>query len=136
MILPAATLMLTAFGSYTLVVRSSMLETARRGLRPHRPRQGPAGAAHRMAPRGAQRAACQMVTLIALETRLIVGGALLVEVIFSWARHRVSAMYSAIGQRDLPPCCRAGFLILTVSVILLNFVADLLYFRLDPRIST
>ena len=27
MILPAATLMLTAFGSYTLVVRSSMLET-------------------------------------------------------------------------------------------------------------
>jgi ABC-type dipeptide/oligopeptide/nickel transport system permease component len=31
---------------------------------------------------------------------------------------------------------QGGFLILTVSVILLNFVADLLYFRLDPRIST
>jgi ABC-type dipeptide/oligopeptide/nickel transport system permease component len=31
---------------------------------------------------------------------------------------------------------QGGFLILTVSVILLNLLADLLYFRLDPRIST
>ena len=30
---------------------------------------------------------------------------------------------------------QGGFLILTVSVIVLNFVSDLLYFRLDPRIS-
>jgi peptide/nickel transport system permease protein len=30
---------------------------------------------------------------------------------------------------------QGGFLILTVAVIILNFFADLLYFRLDPRIS-
>jgi peptide/nickel transport system permease protein len=30
---------------------------------------------------------------------------------------------------------QGGFLILTVSVIFLNVAADLLYFRLDPRIS-
>ena len=133
MLLPAATLMLTAFGSYTLVVRSSMLETlgedyvltARAKGLPVR----------RIVWRHAVRnAMLPMVTLIALELGFIVGGALLVEVIFSWPGIGL-AMYSAIGQRDYP-MLQGGFLILTVSVILLNFVADLLYFRLDPRIST
>ena len=133
MILPAATLMLTAYGSYTLVVRSSMLETlgedyvltARAKGLPVR----------RIVWRHAVRnALLPMVTLIALELGFIVGGALLVEVIFSWPGIGL-AMYSAIGQRDYP-MLQGGFLILTVSVILLNFVADLLYFRLDPRIST
>jgi ABC-type dipeptide/oligopeptide/nickel transport system permease component len=133
MFLPAATLMLTAFGSYTLVVRSSMLETlgedyvltARAKGLPTR----------RIVWRHAVRnALLPLVTLIALELGFIVGGALLVEVIFSWPGIGL-AMYSAIGQRDYP-MLQGGFLILTVSVILLNFVADLLYFRLDPRIST
>jgi peptide/nickel transport system permease protein len=133
MFLPAATLMLTAFGSYTLVVRSSMLETlgedyvltARAKGLPTR----------RVVWRHAVRnALLPMVTLIALELGFIVGGALLVEVIFSWPGIGL-AMYSAIGQRDYP-MLQGGFLILTVSVILLNFAADLLYFRLDPRIST
>jgi ABC-type dipeptide/oligopeptide/nickel transport system permease component len=133
MFLPAATLMLTAFGSYTLVVRSSMLETlgedyvltARAKGLPVR----------RIVWRHSVRnALLPLVTLIALELGFIVGGALLVEVIFSWPGIGL-AMYSAIGQRDYP-MLQGGFLILTVSVILLNFVADLLYFRLDPRIST
>jgi ABC-type dipeptide/oligopeptide/nickel transport system permease component len=133
MFLPAATLMLTAFGSYTLVVRSSMLETlgedyvltARAKGLPTR----------RIVWRHAVRnALLPLVTLIALELGFIVGGALLVEVIFSWPGIGL-AMYSAIGQRDYP-MLQGGFLILTVSVILLNLVADLLYFRLDPRIST
>jgi len=125
--------MLTAFGSYTLVVRSSMLETlgedyvltARAKGLPTR----------RIVWRHAVRnALLPLVTLIALELGFIVGGALLVEVIFSWPGIGL-AMYSAIGQRDYP-MLQGGFLILTVSVILLNLVADLLYFRLDPRIST
>ncbi len=133
MILPAATLMLTAYGSYTLVVRSSMLETlgedyiltARaKGLPPRR-------IVWRHALRNAL---LPMVTLIALELGYIVGGVLLIEVIFSWPGIG-DAMYTAIGQRDYP-MLQGGFLILTVSVIVLNFVADLLYFRLDPRITS
>jgi ABC-type dipeptide/oligopeptide/nickel transport system permease component len=30
---------------------------------------------------------------------------------------------------------QGAFLILTLSVVLANFIADLLYFRLDPRIT-
>jgi ABC-type dipeptide/oligopeptide/nickel transport system permease component len=132
MILPAATLMLTAYGSYTLVVRSSMLETlgedyvltARaKGL----PTQ-------RIVWRHAVRnALLPLITLVALELGFIVGGALLIEVIFSWPGIGL-AMYTAIGQRDYP-MLQGGFLILTISVIVLNLAADLLYFRLDPRIT-
>jgi ABC-type dipeptide/oligopeptide/nickel transport system permease component len=131
MILPAATLMLTAYGGYTLVVRSSMLETlgedyvltARaKGLPPRRVLQRHAF----------RNALLPVVTLVALNLGYIVGGALLIEVIFSWPGIGL-AMYDAIAQRDYP-MLQGGFLILTVAVIFLNFAADLLYFRLDPRI--
>jgi ABC-type dipeptide/oligopeptide/nickel transport system permease component len=132
MILPAATLMLTAYGSYTLVVRSSLLETlgedyvltARAKGLPVR----------RIVWRHAVRnALLPMVTLIALDFGYIVGGALLIEVIFSWPGIGES-MYTAVTQRDYP-MLQGGFLILTVSVIVLNFLSDLVYFRLDPRIT-
>ena len=131
MILPALTLTLTAYGSYTLIVRSSMLETfgedyvltarakglpARRVVRQHAFRN----------------ALLPLVTLVALDLGYIVGGAVLIEVIFSWPGIGL-AMYDAIGQRDYP-MLQGGFLILTVAVIFLNLAADLLYFRLDPRI--
>ena len=41
----------------------------------------------------------------------------------------------AIDQRDYP-ILQGAFLLLTLSVILFNLVADLLYFKLDPRITT
>jgi ABC-type dipeptide/oligopeptide/nickel transport system permease component len=132
MILPALTLVLTAYGSYTLVVRTSVLETlgedyvltARAKGLPVR----------RIVWRHAVRnALLPMVTLIALDFGYIVGGALLIEVIFSWPGIG-QAMYEAVLQRDYP-MLQGGFLILTVSVIALNFASDLIYFRLDPRIS-
>jgi len=123
--------MRVAAGSYTLVVRSSMLETlgedyvltARAKGLPTR----------RIVWRHAVRnALLPMITLIALELGFIVGGVLLIEVIFSWPGIGL-AMYQAIGERDYP-MLEGGFLILAISVIVLNFIADLVYFRLDPRI--
>ena len=133
MILPAATLMLTAYGSYTLVVRSAMLETLGEDyILTARAKGLPA---RRIVWRHAVRnALLPLVTLVALELGFIVGGAVLVEVIFSWPGIG-EAMYTAINQRDYP-MLQGGFLILTVSVIVLNFLADLLYFRLDPRITS
>jgi ABC-type dipeptide/oligopeptide/nickel transport system permease component len=132
MILPALTLMLTAYGSYTLVVRTSVLETlAEDYVLTARAKGLPV---RRIVWRHAVRnALLPMVTLIALDFGYIVGGALLIEVIFSWPGIGL-AMYTAVTQRDYP-MLEGGFLILTVSVIVLNFLSDLVYFRLDPRIS-
>ncbi len=132
MTLPALTLFLTAYGSYTLVVRTSVLETlgddyvltARAKGLPVR----------RIVWRHAVRnALLPMVTMIAMDFGYIVGGALLIEVIFSWPGIGL-AMENAILNRDYP-MLQGGFLILTVSVIALNFLSDLIYFRLDPRIT-
>lgn len=132
MVLPAATLILTAYGGYTLIVRSSMLETlgqdyvltARAKGLPDR----------RIVWRHAARnAMLPMVTMVALDLGFVVGGAVLVEVIFSWPGIGM-ATYTALSQRDYP-MVQGCLLILTVSVILLNFLADLLCFRLDRRVT-
>lgn len=132
MILPALTLCLTLYGEFTLIMRSSMLETlgedyvltARAKGLPDR----------KIVSRHAFRnALLPIVTLAALSMGYIVAGAILIEFIFSWPGIGWT-MWQAINQRDYP-MLQGGFLILAVSVILLNLVADLLYARLDPRIA-
>jgi len=41
---------------------------------------------------------------------------------------------SSIAQRDYP-VMQAVFLMITIAVVVANFIADLLYSRLDPRIK-
>jgi len=132
MVLPALTLALTLYGQYTLVVRSSMLETlgedyvltARAKGLPQR----------KVVVRHAFRnAMLPTTTLIALSLGYIVAGAILIETVFSWPGIG-SAVYQAVTQRDYP-MLQGAFLVLTVSVVAANFVADLLYFKLDPRIT-
>jgi ABC-type dipeptide/oligopeptide/nickel transport system permease component len=74
-----------------------------------------------------------ITTLIALSLGYIVAGAILIETVFSWPGIG-RAVYDAVLQRDYP-MLQGAFLVLTISVIFFNLVADLLYFRLDPRIT-
>ena len=130
--LPSLTLGLVLYGEYTLIVRSAMLETlgedyvltARaKGLKPW-------AILRRHALRNAM---LPIATLIALSLGYIVAGAILVETVFSWPGIG-RAVYDAVLQRDYP-MLQGGFLLLTVSVVFFNLVADLLYFKLDPRIT-
>jgi ABC-type dipeptide/oligopeptide/nickel transport system permease component len=132
MVLPSLTLALVLFGEYTLIVRSAMLETlgedyiltARaKGLRPWT-------IVRRHALRNA---ALPIVTLIALSLGYIVAGAILIETVFSWPGIG-RAVYDSVLARDYP-MLQGAFLVLTVSVVFFNLVADLLYFKLDPRIT-
>jgi ABC-type dipeptide/oligopeptide/nickel transport system permease component len=74
-----------------------------------------------------------ITTLIALSLGYIVAGAILIESVFSWPGIG-RAVFEAVLQRDYP-MLQGAFLVLTLSVIFFNLVADLLYFRLDPRIT-
>jgi ABC-type dipeptide/oligopeptide/nickel transport system permease component len=133
MVLPSLTLGLVLYGEYTLIVRSAMLETlgedyiltARaKGLRPW-------AIVRKHALRNAM---LPIATLMALSLGYIVAGAILVETVFSWPGIG-RAVYDAVLQRDYP-MLQGAFLILTVSVVFFNLLADLLYFKLDPRITT
>lgn len=132
MLLPALTLCLTLYGEYTLIMRSSMLETlgedyvltARAKGLPDR----------KIISRHALRnALLPIVTIVAISLGWIVGGAILIEFIFTWPGIGWT-MWEAVNQRDYP-MLQGGFLLLAVSVVLLNLLADLVYFRLDPRIT-
>jgi ABC-type dipeptide/oligopeptide/nickel transport system permease component len=132
MVLPASTLALTLFGEYTLVVRSSMLETlgedyvltARaKGLPQRRIVIGHA----------LRNAMLPIATLVAISLGFIVGGQILVEIVFTWPGIG-QAVYAAVSNRDFW-MLQGAFLILTVSVVFFNFIADLVYFKLDPRIT-
>ena len=133
MFLPSLTLGLVLYGEYTLIVRSAMLETlgedyiltARaKGLKPWT-------IVRRHALRNAM---LPIVTLIALSLGYIVAGAILIETVFSWPGIG-RAVYDAVLQRDYP-MLQGAFLLLTVSVVFFNLLADLIYFKLDPRITT
>ena len=133
MALPALCLALTLYGEYSLVVRSSMLETlgedyvltARaKGLRNW-------AIVWKHALRNAM---LPLVTLIALSLGSIVAGAIVVEDVFSYPGIGLATI-DAINHRDYP-VLQGIFLLLTFSVILANFIADLIYFRLDPRVTT
>ncbi|HEY5320417.1 MAG TPA: ABC transporter permease [Galbitalea sp.] len=132
MILPVATLVLTLYAENTLIVRSSMLETlgedymltARAKGLPRR---------RIIIDYAFRNALLPTITQVALSLGAIVSGAILIEVIFSWPGIG-RELYDAVLARDYP-MLQGGFLVITVTVVLLNYLADLLYYRLDPRLT-
>jgi peptide/nickel transport system permease protein len=132
MVLPSLTLGLVLYGEYALIVRSSMLETLGEDYILTARAKGLANWA--IVWRHAFRnALLPIVTLVALTLGYVVAGAILVEAVFSYPGIGL-VTYEAIFARDYP-VLQGAFLILTLSVVFFNYVADLLYFRLDPRIT-
>jgi len=132
MLLPSLTLGLVLYGQYTLIVRSAMLETMGEDYVLTAKAIGYSNG--RIVRRFAFRnAMLPVVSVIALSLGFIVGGAILVETVFNWPGIGY-AVYQAVLERDYP-MLQGAFLLLTVSVIVCNLLADLVYFKLDPRIS-
>lgn len=74
-----------------------------------------------------------VLTVIGLQTGLLLGGAILTETIFAWpgiGRY----LYEAISYRDYP-VIQSGILIIAAAFILINLLVDLLYGFVDPRIK-
>jgi peptide/nickel transport system permease protein len=74
-----------------------------------------------------------VLTVIGLQTGLLLGGAILTETIFGWpgiGRY----IYDAIQYRDYP-VIQSGILVVALIFVLVNFIVDLLYAVFDPRIK-
>ena len=133
MLLPSLTLGLVLYGQYTLVVRSAMLETLGEDFVLTARAKGLPD--HTIVRRHAFRnAMLPVITLIALSAGYIVAGSILIEKVFSWPG--VGRLVSqSVEQRDWP-VLQGTFLVVTISVVFFNYVADLLYYEFDPRITT
>jgi ABC-type dipeptide/oligopeptide/nickel transport system permease component len=133
MVLPALTLGLVVFGEYTLIVRSAMLETLGEDYVLTSRAKGLTNWAT-VWKHGFRNAMLPVVTLIALSLGFVIGGAITIEYVFDYPGIGL-AIVDAIDKRDYA-FLQGAFLVLTLSVILFNFLADLLYFKLDPRVTT
>jgi len=132
LVLPASTMALLLFGAYVLVVRNSTLEVLSEDYILTAKAKGLSsiGALWKHALKNAS---LPLVTVIALDLGYALGGAIQIETIFSWPGLG-RLMFDSIAQRDYP-VLQGVFLLLAISVILANFLADLTYSVLDPRVE-
>jgi peptide/nickel transport system permease protein len=129
--LPALTLTLAYVGEFYLVMRSSLLDvlgedyitTARAKGVPERI------VLNRHAVRNAL---LPTVTLVALSFGYVIGGAITVEVVFSYQGVGLLTYTSIVGKDYW--VLQALFLFFSVAVIAFNLISDLVYAYLDPRV--
>jgi peptide/nickel transport system permease protein len=131
LVLPLATVSLGLIGGYSILMRSSIIETRgedyvttarakgltdRRVLRSH----------------AFPNALLPTVTVIAINLGYVVAGAITAEIVFNWPGLG-TLTYDALQNRDYP-VLQGIFLLISIAVIMANLAADLLYGMLDPRV--
>jgi ABC-type dipeptide/oligopeptide/nickel transport system permease component len=130
-VMPAAAIAINLMALLTRLVRSTMIEmlsedyvrTARaKGLR-----ELFVTSRHAL-----PNALIPLVTVIGLQFGYILGGAVVIETIFTWPGVGLFTI-QAILNRDYP-VVQASVFILATAVVLINLTVDLLYVWLDPRI--
>ncbi|MFI7233406.1 ABC transporter permease [Nonomuraea angiospora] len=133
MVLPCLTLVGVVYAQYLLIMRSSLLEevsqdyvtVARaKGLRDDEVRRRHA----------VPNALLPTVTLVFMRIGFVVGGAVTVETIYTWPGLG-QLFYRAIKVPDFT-LMQGTFLLITVSVIVMNTLADVVYHMLDPRVRS
>lgn len=132
LVLPAVSLAAIYMAVYTRLMRSSVIEvsledhvkTARaKGLT-----EGRILRKHML-----RNAAIPVVTFAGLQAGAMIGGAVVVETVFSWpGLGRLT--FEAVTQRDYPVLLGL-FLVMSILVIAVNFLTDLVYGIIDPRIA-
>jgi peptide/nickel transport system permease protein len=130
-VLPVATLVITLSPILIRTVRQSFVETQGEDfIRAARAR----GLSERrlFLIHGLKIAALPLVTLIGLQLGFLMAGAVVVEAIFNWPGIG-KLILDAVASRDFP-MIQGGVLVAAVAFVVLNFLVDLLYSVLDPRV--
>lgn len=129
--LPLVTVALGLIGSYSIIMRSAILETRSEDYMTTARAKGLSDG-RQLRSHAFPNAMLPMVTIIAINLGYVVAGAITAEVVFSWPGLG-SLTVTALEARDYP-VLQGVFLLLSVAVVLANLVADLLYGLLDPRV--
>jgi peptide/nickel transport system permease protein len=132
LVLPALTLALYLQGLPLLLMRSTMLEVMHEDFVTMARMKGLSE--WRIVIRHAARnALLPVVTAFAISFGQIVGGNVVVETVFSWPGLG-RMLVNAVSNSDYP-LAQGAFLLITIVLIAANFVAELLYSVLDPRVT-
>ena len=129
--LPVLTLTLGYIGEYAIIMRSTMIDTVNEDFVTIARAKG---VPERMVRRNhvVPNAFLPTFTLIFLSLGFVLGGAVVVEAVFSWPGIGLLT-YNAIQTLDYP-VIQGVFLLSSAAVILCNLAADVAYGYMDPRV--
>ena len=131
LVLPSVTLGSSLAGFLTRLTRSALLETlAADYIRTARAKG--LTELRVLVRHGLRNALLPVVTAFGLQFGALLGGAVVVETIFSWPGMGLLAV-TAIRQRDIP-VIQGTVLVFAVSFVVVTLIVDLLYALIDPRI--
>jgi len=132
LVLPAATLALYLQGLPLLLMRSNMLDVMSEDFITMARMKGLSNWSI-IVRHGARNALLPVATAFALGFGASIGGNVVVETVFSWPGLG-KLLVNAVAASDYP-VAQGAFLLITVVLVTMNFIADLLYSLLDPRVS-
>jgi ABC-type dipeptide/oligopeptide/nickel transport system permease component len=130
-VMPAAAIAINLMALLTRLVRTTMIEV----LAEDYVRTGRSKGLREVAVvmrHALPNALIPLVTVVGLQFGYILGGAVVIETVFTWPGVGLFTI-QAILNRDYP-VVQAAVFILATAVVLLNLAVDLLYVWLDPRI--
>jgi|SRR5436853_3837892 len=131
-ILPVAVLTLFQYGFYVLLTRATMLETLNEDYITTARAKG-VSERNVLVKHAFKNASLPLVTSVALAFGGILGGAIITETVFRWPGLGFWTFLS-IQFRDTP-VLQTIFYLGAMGIIIANFVADILYGLIDPRIK-
>lgn len=132
LILPAATFGLAITGRYAMIMRGSLLDIFTEDYITTAKAKG-FDRKYIIRNHALPNAMLPMVTVIAISLGFVVAGAIQTETVFSWPGVGTLTI-KALGLRDYP-LLQGVFLIISFCVISANFIADIIYMYIDPRIK-
>jgi peptide/nickel transport system permease protein len=132
LVLPVTAMTFLLLGQYFLIMRSSMVDVLTEDFVTVKRATGLPW--HRVVSKHAvPNALLPLVTIAAIQFGAVAGGAVTIETLFSWPGLG-ELSYNAIAAKDFP-MLQGTFLVFSIGVIFANFLADCLYFFLDPRVQ-
>lgn len=132
LVLPAVTLAFVATGVIARLTRASMLEVLRQDYIRTARAKGVSEKAIIM-KHAFKAALVSVIPVIGVQAGFVIGGAVYVETVFQWPGIG-RMLVTAIATRDIL-LVQGGVLVIAVSYVLFNLIADVLQHLLDPRLS-
>ena len=133
MILPTLTYTIVYMGEYLLVMRSSLMDVLAEDYILTAKAKG-LSTFQILKDHALKNAMLPLVTIIAINLGFTVAGAIQIEAVFSWPGLG-GAIFEAVNRRDFP-VLQGAFLLIAISVVIANLIADLTYSYLDPRVQS
>ncbi|BCL72676.1 peptide ABC transporter permease [Vibrio nigripulchritudo] len=132
MVLPILSLTLLSIASISRFMRSSMLEVFRQDFVRTAKAKG-ASSTRVLFKHCIKNGMLPMITVLAMDVAALMSGAVLTETIFSWPGIGKLTVDSINGSDyNVAMLC---FMVATTAILVMNFIADILYSKVDPRID-